>query len=252
MSEFLQIVARWENAFFVVPALVAILFMLLQMVGFGMDSISGGGHEHDVGHGHDHGHDHDHHHEPGHDHHHEPGHDHAHDAAHAHDHHHVEPQPQGFVSAMLTWFNIGRAPFMIVFEVLFLSFGFIGVGLTSALSAHDGTRGWPAIALSVPLALVGAALVTKLVSNSIAKHLPTFETKRTSSRALVGAVAEVASEEVTADGGRALARDPHGDPFNVFCRLEAGAPAAKRGQKVKLVAYDAASDRYTVKPEVSV
>jgi hypothetical protein len=210
------------------------------------------GHDHDFGHDHDHdfGHDHDHDHDLGHDHDHDHDVGHDHDLGHAHDHQHVEPPHQGVLSAVLTWFNIGRAPFMIVCEVLLVAFGVFGVAGTTALAEWDGMRGWPAIGFTMPVALIGAALTTKLVSGLFARYLPTFESKRVSSRSLVGLQAEVASEEVSAEGGRASVRDAQGDLYTIFCRLEAGSPSAKRGDRVVLVAYHADDDRYSVKPVV--
>jgi hypothetical protein len=240
MHELSTILGRWESAVFLVPAVVAVLFMLLQIIGFGMDSLSGHGHGFDHGHDHEHG--------PGHEHHHDHDHDHHHHGhGHAHDHHHVDAKP-GFVSAVLTWFNVGRAPFMIVLEVLLLGFGVVGVTGVSALATSGGMRGWPAIALTFPVALIGGAFLAKVVGGLIAKHLPTFESKGTTSRSLVGTTAEVASAEVTAEGGRASARDAQGDLYTVFCRLAPGLPAAKRGERVLLVAYAPEEDRYTVKP----
>jgi hypothetical protein len=262
MSDFLLILSRPENLWFLVPAIVAILFMLLQIVGFGADSLSGkaegldAGHDHDVGHDHDHdvGHDHDH--DVGHDHDHDHDHDadhdhdHHHEVAHghAHDHHHVEPAQQGLVSAVLTWFNVGRAPFMIVVETLLLSFGAFGIAGTTILGRYQGIHGREAVLMTLPAALVLGALTAKFVSGFFARHLPTFESKRVTSRALVGLTAEVASEEVTTEGGRASAKDPQGDQFTVFCRLPAGMAAVKRGEKVMIVEYDPREDRYTVKP----
>ncbi len=242
MNELFAILGRWENAIFLVPALVAVLFMLLQIVGFGMDSAAHAGdvgHGHDVGHSHDHGHDHDHDHDHAHGH--EHGHVHAHDNVHA-------PQ-QGVVSAVLTWLNVGRAPFMIVFQVLLLAFGIFGVLGTSALARWGGgVKGWPAIGMTAPVALIGAAFAARVVGGLFARHLPTFESKRVSARSLLGIEAEVASEVIDAQGGRAAARDAQGDVFTVFCNLEPGAPTAKRGEKVLLVSYRPADDRYTVKP----
>ena len=72
--------------------------------------------------------------------------------------------------------------------------------------------------------------------------------QRTTSATLVGLTAEVASEEVTGEGGRAMAKDAQGDQFTVFCRLPPGVPPVKHGAKVSIVEYESKQDRYVVKP----
>ena len=272
MDEFLAILGRWENVAFLVPATVGILFMLLQLVGFGLDQLFAGGPEHEIDAGADHdvdaGTDVDSEHDldlgevgsdadlgdvgqeadAG-----EVGHDAEVAADHgiggyAHDHHHVEPAGSGLLAAVLTWFNIGRAPFMVVFETLLIGFGVLGIGCTTALAELEGTRGWAALGLSFPVALVGAALLAKTVSGFFARHLPTFESKRVTARSLVGTVAEVTSERMDDGGGRALAQDAAGDLYTVFCRLAPGSPPARRGERVLLVSYRPDDDRYVAKP----
>ncbi|HVY60524.1 MAG TPA: hypothetical protein VHF22_02675, partial [Planctomycetota bacterium] len=112
----------------------------------------------------------------------------------------------------------------------------------------EGLRGWYASAITFPPALIAAAFVAKGTGALIGRYMPTFETKGTTARSLVGTTAEVASTEVTAETGRASARDAAGDLYTVFCRLEPGAPPVKRGDKVVLVSYSPDGDRYTVKP----
>jgi len=242
METLLNILARPENLVFLVPAIVAVLFMMLTLVGFGADSMGGKaeGIGVDHGHGHEHG--------PGHDHDHDHDHDHVHAAdGHAHDHH-VDPPSQGFVSAVMTWFNIGRAPFMIVVEAFLLSFGAWGVVGTTVLARTQGLVGRSAVLMTVPAALVLGALTAKILSGFIARNLPTYQSKRTTSRSLVGLAGEVASEEIGEGGGRASVKDAQGDQFVVFCRLAPGVPSVKRGGKVELTEYDAKNDRYVVKP----
>jgi hypothetical protein len=258
MSEILTLLGRWENVAFLVPATVGVLFMLLQFVGLGLDQV-GGDHDadadadldHDLDHGVDADIDHDVEVEADHDI--DVDHDHDLDTAvgHAHDHHTVEPGGPGVLTAILVWFNVGRAPFMVILETLFLAFGVFGVFGTTVLAREEGMTGWPAVGLAAAFSTVAAALSAKLVSGAFARWLPTFETKRVTTRSLVGAVAEVASAEIDGQGGRAAARDGRGDLYTVFCRTAPGASAAKRGERVKLVGYDVASDRYIVKPMAS-
>lgn len=255
MTNLIALLGGWENVAFLVPAATGLLFMLLQFVGFGLDQL---GAEHDVdasGDGdldadHDLDLDHDADADADADADHDLDHDADHDLAdsHAHDHHTVEADGPGVFTAILAWFNVGRAPFMVILETLFLAFGVFGVFGTTYLRRSEGLTGWPAVGLSAASALVIAAIAAKLVSGAFARYLPTFETKRTTARSLVGATAEVASAAVDEQGGRAAARDAVGDLYTVFCRTAPGAPPVARGAKVELIGYDAESDRYTVKP----
>jgi hypothetical protein len=252
MNELMTSLARPENAVFVVPAIVAVLFAVLQVVGGGLDAAAGHGHGFDVaGHGHAHGlgghvHAHGHAHTHAHDPHHP--HDHAHHGPHSHEHPHPRP---GLAQAVLLWLNVGKAPLMIVLEVLLLAFGIFGVLGADALRARGAASGWPATAITFVPALALAAFVAKGAGAAIARTMPTFETKGMTARSLVGTTAEVASEEVTAEAGRASARDAAGDLYTVFCRLAPGATPAKKGERVVLVDYVADGDRYTVKPVAS-
>lgn len=238
MAELFAAVGRWENILFLVPATVGLLFMFLQFVGFGLDQWGGG---HEVDHDIDHDVDHDIGHDVDHDHDIAPG--------HAHDHHDVHVgEGHGLLAAVLTWFHVGRAPFMVIAQTLLLSFGLFGVLGTTVLGRTQGLHGWPAVGLAAAFSLVAAALSTKALAGAFARWLSTFETKKVTARTLVGATAEVASEVVDERTGRAAARDAQGDLYTVFCRTAPGAPPIKRGDRVVLVAYHADDDRYTVKP----
>jgi hypothetical protein len=136
----------------------------------------------------------------------------------------------------------------VILETLFLAFGIFGVAGTTYLARAEGLAGARAVGLAGAFALVLAAIAAKLVSGAFARWLPTFETKRVTSRSLVGSRAEVASERVDEAGGRAAARDGAGDLYTVFCRTAPGARAALRGETIELVDYDPETDRYTVKP----
>ncbi len=254
MPEFLQSLNRWENLLFLVPIFFGFFFMMLQFVGAGLDHllhIGGGagvekvvhvGVEKDV---------------------------HVHVEKDVHvgidkDIHvgvdkdvHLEkelgpggaaPASPGLFTSVLVFFNLGRVPFTVVLMVLLFSFGILGLVATRFITRWDGSAGLALLLKAFPIAFVGSCLVTKGASQVFARYLPTLETKRVTPRTLLGTTAEVASAEVTADGGRAHAKDAEGDLFTVFCRLAPGAPAARRGEKVLLVDHDAKQNLYTVKP----
>lgn len=266
MEELLTSLFLPHNAVFVVPAVVAILFMAMQIVGAGFGD---GGADHDHG-GLDGAHVGEHGVDPGHVDVHDGGvghvdgdvdgdvdvdghvhvhggHDHGHLHGHDHGHAHVGTGKDP-LTAVLMWFNVGRAPLMVVLEILLLSLGLYGVVGSWALHQWSGIAGWNATALTAPAALAAAALTAKIASSFFARYLPTFETKHVTSRSLVGLTAEVASEEVNAESGRASAKDAAGDLYTVFCKMAPGSPPAKRGESVVLVAYAPDVDRYTVKP----
>jgi hypothetical protein len=150
MENLVRLLGRWENVPFLVPATVGLLFMLLQFVGFGLDQLGAesdvdgdadadadldGGLaaiDHDVDHDLDHDLDQDVDHDVDHD---------ADGVAHAHDHHTVEPAGPGLLAAVLTWFNVGKAPFLVILETLFLAFGIFGVAGTTYLARAEGLAG---------------------------------------------------------------------------------------------------------------
>ncbi|MBI4575267.1 MAG: DUF1449 family protein [Planctomycetes bacterium] len=103
----------------------------------------------------------------------------------------------------LSFFNIGRVPFMVVLECLMLTFGGLGISMTALLGEHLGGGAVLVLAASVPVALVGSVATTKCLSAFFARYLPTLETTALSGHALVGLAGEVVSPRLDARGGGA-------------------------------------------------
>jgi hypothetical protein len=90
------------------------------------------------------------------------------------------------------------------------------------------------------------------VSNAIVRFVPLNETSARRRHELLGCVGE-AVFEVNDSSGVVSVRDAHGDLFQVSARVEpsgsADAPAAPiaKGNKVRLVAYDAPRKQFYVR-----
>ena len=134
--------------------------------------------------------------------------------------------------AVVSWLGVGKVPLSIVLMVFLLTWGGAGL-LCNLLLAH---RGAAAAAVSVPMALMAAVLVTHWVSWFIGRFLPLYETTAKRRHALLGAVG-TAIFQIDQRFGMASVRDDTGDLYQVPCRTD-GQPVPK-GSTVKLVSYNA-------------
>jgi hypothetical protein len=102
------------------------------------------------------------------------------------------------------------------------------------------------IMASCGVALVIGIMGTKFLSGIIARTFPTVETYSSSNQSLLGQVAKVVSGEVTEKFGRAKVEDPYGNRLTIFCKVQDGKEAPKRGDDVLLVDYDPLDKKFEV------
>jgi ABC-type nickel/cobalt efflux system permease component RcnA len=134
--------------------------------------------------------------------------------------------------AVMSWLGVGKVPLSIVLMVFLLTWGTAGL-LCNLLLA---SRGATAAAVSVPMALMAAVLVTHWISWFIGRYLPLYETTAKRRHALLGATGE-AILPIDSRFGMASIRDDTGDLYQVPCRADG--PAIPKGSTVKLVSYNA-------------
>jgi membrane protein implicated in regulation of membrane protease activity len=138
--------------------------------------------------------------------------------------------------AALGWMGVGRVPVSIVMMVLFLCWGFIGFSSNYLL--------WPKlqvptrlVLMSLPIALVGSVIVTRLVVQLTARFLPTNETYVGRRHELLGMKGE-AIYNIDGESGVVCVRDERGDLFQIPCRVYRDQRTIAKGSTVKLVAYN--------------
>lgn len=135
--------------------------------------------------------------------------------------------------ALLSWINLGRAPFLILLILglaLFALAGFVLQGLATALLAP-----LPALA-AVPLAASAALPVLRLTSGAVARLIPRDESYAVTADELVGATAEVILGPLDQGlPGQVRARDRHGNVHALRARAAADAAPMATGTRVLLV-----------------
>ena len=217
---------EWWNLIFLLPALAAVLYLVLLATG----TVAG-----------DHG---------------EVGADFDADAADLHGIEHAvgeASQPShgdggpGALLHVLSLVGIGRAPLsllLISFFLLWGFFGWVGNGLFGSFLSSPTLFIWP----SLLLALIGAAVLTRLLVHGLHRVLPATETYAVSNRQLVGKLASV-RYAVSETAGSAQLYDDQGRLHEVPARVLPGEAAIPAQTDVVLWRYDADANAYLVIPE---
>jgi hypothetical protein len=156
----------------------------------------------------------------------------------------------------LSWLGVGKIPASIVLMVLAMSWGAIGFIANQALRGPVGQalhKEEPAaVALgSIPLAGLGALLITSFLSRTAARALPKLETYAQRKHQLLGNVGE-AIYDIDRKFGMANVRDDRGNLFQIACRLDREGPAVPKGSRVKLTGYNAGDQVFYVVQEKQI
>lgn len=161
----------------------------------------------------------------------------------------ANPQP-GFLKSTLLWLGVGRVPLSILLMVLFITWGVIGF-VTNQFSRPRVDVDWKVAMYSLPAAILGSLLITRLVVRSIDRWLPLDQTTARRRHDLLG-FAGVAMYDITERFGMLSLRDDRGELFQVPCRVQPGGRTIAKNGRAVLVAYNARENLYEVMPEESV
>ena len=137
---------------------------------------------------------------------------------------------------VLSWLGLGRVPLSIVLMVLMISWGTIGFLINLALWRRTGT-GPSVSSISLPAAIIGSLLFTRMITTFVARWLPTSETYVHRRHDLLGCTGE-ALFPIDNRFGMVTVRDTDGDLFQVPCRVQEGQDSIPKGHRVRLVAYN--------------
>jgi hypothetical protein len=136
----------------------------------------------------------------------------------------------------ITWLGIGRVPLSLALMILMMSWGIFGF-LTSYYLEQNGTDRELAPVISIVFAAVGSLMTTALVSRSMARWVPMFESYAGRRHELLGRIGE-AIFQIDGSSGSASVRDEYGNLFHVPCRVRGGQEPLAKGTRVRLVAYN--------------
>lgn len=139
----------------------------------------------------------------------------------------------------LVLLGVGRAPFMLLMQLLLLLWGVVGIGLHQAFAA----AGPAALAWSVPITLVVSLAGTRGFAQVFGRYIKQFETSAVRRDQIVGRSGRVVYP-VTTDEGTVSVRDGSGTLHRVRARSQHG--MLDSGQQIIIVGYDPESRVYQV------
>jgi len=145
----------------------------------------------------------------------------------------------GALSQLLSWFNFGRLPALVVLLLLTTSFGLLGFAGQEALRRTLGFALEPWVA-SIPAA-IGAAFVTRHAGRALARIIPKEETDAVSTKAFIGRVATVFRGEASAGRpAEAKLTDIHGKTHYLLVEPDEAGQKLPEGSEVVLIRQDGA------------
>ncbi len=161
----------------------------------------------------------------------------------------IDAGADGAFFSGLVWLGMGQIPLTIVFEVLFLSFGIIGLFVNSIWSAISPDI---TVALSLPIAvvlsLVGSMTITHKVAGWIARHLPSESTISRPAGGWEGTTG-IAVSTITNAAGQVRVEGVGNIP-DALINVKSQRPDAtiQRGTPVVVMDYVPETNSYTVIP----
>jgi membrane protein implicated in regulation of membrane protease activity len=139
----------------------------------------------------------------------------------------------------LVLIGVGRAPLLMLVQILLLLWGLVGIGLHQGL----GAAGPGALVWSVPLTLCVSVLGTRSIASVFGRYFKGFETAAVRGHQIVGRTGKVVYR-VTPEEGTITLRDHHGTLHRVRAR-SLHAPI-ESGREVIVVGYDPGQRLYQV------
>jgi hypothetical protein len=209
---FFQFVNHWWNLPFLVMLGLVAAFFVLQLVGLvGHDADGDADADHDVDHDADGG-----------------------DAG-------------GGFQEVLSFFGVGRVPFMVVWGSLFIFAGFTGIFFNRiAFVRLDGRYpGWLFV-VSLLVALAVGLIFTRAAARLAGKLVDTGGRGSARKHELVGALGVVASAHIDDGFGEIRVQDRARNEMLVHARLRAGVPRLTRGAQVVLVDFEERRELFLV------
>lgn len=224
----------WANLPFAIAFTVAILFSLLQMTG--VLGLLAGDSDHDADHDADVDADHD------------VDADADHDVDHDADHDAEHETHSSLGGRFLVDLGVGRVPFSILWQTFAIGFGLVGLCLNTLVLSPRGLLSAGSLAITIPVALFLAWLVTRAASRLLGKVVGSNDSEATSRHGLIGSTGTVISSRITSDFGEIRAKDKAGHFVHVVCRIRDDEAPIAQGAEVVIVDYDAEKGHLYVAP----
>lgn len=144
-----------------------------------------------------------------------------------------------------SFFGFGRVPFMVVWATFFIFAGFAGLSWNKLWSTGRDYPTW-AFFVSLVVAFVAGAFGARLFARLAGRLVDVGGRGAARKHELQGKLGVVASAVLDDKFGEIRVRDAHGNELLVHARIVAGEPNLKRGDKLVVIDYDAATELFTV------
>jgi len=152
-----------------------------------------------------------------------------------------------FSFEILSWLSARKVPMSLMLMIFVFCWSAIGLSVNRFLE----TIWMPGLLIplaSIPLALLGGALITRKMSSVVGRFIPMDETSAKSKRALVGCTGE-AITNIDQKFGLVQVRCGNGDLFQVPCRVAGDGKAISKGSLVLLADYNDKEAYFHVIPD---
>ncbi len=150
----------------------------------------------------------------------------------------------GLLVGSLVFLGVGRAPLVMLLQILLLLWGLIGLALHQTLNA----AGPLALAWSVPLTLLLSVLGTRSFAVLFGRFFRQKETYALKRNDLLGRTGKVVYD-VTPEEGTVNVRDQYGNLHRIRARSLDG--RLESGQEIVVVGYDSRTNLYQVDDSVT-
>ena len=165
-----------------------------------------------------------------------------HDADHDGDH---DGDGDGVWAGVLSFFGVGRVPFMVVWVTFFIFASFAGLTWNRVIAARGDYPTW-AFVVALAIAIVAGAIGVRLFSRLAARFVDVGGRGSVKKHELCGKVGVVASATIDDKFGEVRVRDDAGNELLVHGKLQHGDAPLKRGDQIVLVDYDEKSELFWV------
>ncbi len=140
----------------------------------------------------------------------------------------------GSFATLLSWLNVGRVPFLVLFVIFLSAFGMVGIGLQGFTYEGLGFL-WPAWLAAIP-AFVVSLPITRFMGLIVGKIMPKDETLAVSQDSLIGRIAIIVLGTATlGSAAQGKVKDEHGRDHYVMIEPDTDSETFNEGQSVLLV-----------------
>ena len=140
------------------------------------------------------------------------------------------------LSKLLSWFNIGRVPILVLFILFLLGFGMIGLAIQSVVYNATG-RLFPGVLPSL-MAFGGATVFVKFSGMALGKIIPKDETEAVSEDSFVGRVATMTLGTATrGQPAQAKLQDSYGQTHYIMLEPDSDEGIFETGTDVLVVRH---------------